>query len=594
LQDSPRSVAQMTARYAVQGRGGMTGIANDGLVPGREPPQEASDIDARAILNSIGEAVYDWDILGDRLIWSANAARLLKVRQDAITSGLGFDRLLDPVSPQTRREAILFCEGEDRGGGVAYRLHYAFGNERGPLRWVEDTGRWFAGSDGRPALAHGVVRVLEGVTSEQILSTTAGRIDPLTGVFTRSAFAKVLDDEIARIAPRSQHAIFMMASINDLAQINRDYGFQTSDQVIAGVTARCKGVVRARDRLVRYAGNKIGLLLSPFELNEAENAATRVLHAIQSTPIHTESGPIAVGVTLGGVVIPRDARTSQDVLQRAEEALQDARDRRAQTCVFYMADAARDEERRRNRMATEDVIAAINQRRLAIALEPVLDAKTREAAFHECLVRVLNPQGEVLGAGQIIPTAERFGLIRFVDHRVLELAASQLARSATARLSINVSMRTAGDADWLDALSALCRATPGLGPRLTVEITETAAVEDVEATKRFVERLKAEGCRIAIDDFGSGHTSFRNMRALPIDLLKIDGVFVQNLMRSADDRFFVRTLVDLAKHLGVQTVAEWVQDAESAALLQEWGVDFLQGEYCGLARLPAEEVAAAA
>jgi diguanylate cyclase (GGDEF)-like protein len=559
--------------------------------PTRNAPRaegETSDLDTRTILSSIGEAVYDWDIIGDRLTWSGNACRLLKAQPDAIASGLSFDRLLDPVSPQTRREAILFCEGEDKGGGVPYRIHYAMATERGPLRGIEDTGRWFAGSDGRPALAHGVVRVLDGVTSEQIVTASAGRIDPLTGVFTRSAFVKVLDDELARIASRGQSAVFIMASISALAQINRDYGFQASDQVIAGVAARCRSVVRQRDRLVRYAGNKIGMLLSPFDRNDAETAALRVLQAVQSAPIQTEAGPIAVGVTLGGVIAPHDARTSQDLLRRAEEALQDARDRRAQTCVFYSSDAAREDERRRNRLVTEDVIAAINQRRLAIALEPVLDARSGEVAFRECLVRVRSADGGVLGAGQIIPTAERFGLVRYVDHRVLELAIGHLSSHPQERLSVNVSMRTAGSPEWLEVLAASCRGVAGVGSRLIVEITETAAVEDVDATRRFVERLKAEGVRIAIDDFGSGHTSFRNMRNLPIDLLKIDGVFVQNLMRSADDRFFVRTLVDLAKHLGVQTVAEWVHDAESAALLAEWGVDFLQGEHCGLARLPAD------
>jgi EAL domain-containing protein (putative c-di-GMP-specific phosphodiesterase class I) len=146
-------------------------------------------------------------------------------------------------------------------------------------------------------------------------------------------------------------------------------------------------------------------------------------------------------------------------------------------------------------------------------------------------------------------------------------------------------MRTAGDPDWLSALRAACAGPASIAPRLTVEITETAAVEDVAATVRFVAEMKSLGLKVAIDDFGSGHTSFRTMRDLHVDVLKIDGAFVQNLTRSADDRFFVRTLVDLARHLGVQTVAEWVQDEASATLLAEWGVDYLQGEYCGIARL---------
>jgi diguanylate cyclase (GGDEF)-like protein len=544
---------------------------------------EGAGLDASAILSSIGEAVYDWDIATDQLAWSGNACRLLKARAETLASGHSFDAMLDPVSPQTRREAILFSEGEDRGAGVAYRIHYALSSERGPMRWVEDTGRWFAGSDGRPGTAHGVVRILDGVSSDQIITASAGRIDPLTGVFTRIAFLKVLEEELRRITSRSQNAVFMMLSINDLAQINRDYGFQASDQVIAGVAARCRSVVRARDRLVRYSGNRVGVLLSPFDLQDADAAAARILSILHAQPIETEAGPITVAVSIGAVIVPRDARTQQEVLHRAEEALQEARDLKSASCVFYAADAAREEERRRNRMATEDVISAINQRRLAIALEPVLDARTRRRAFSECLVRVRNAAGHVLGAGQIIPTAERFGSIRFVDHRVLELALGHLARHPADRLSVNVSMRTARDRDWLAALGAGCAGPGDIAPRLMVEITETAAVEDVTATAKFVAEMRRLGVKVAIDDFGSGHTSFRNMRELHVDVLKIDGVFVQNLMRSADDRFFVRTLVDLARHIGVLTVAEWVQDEASANLLTEWGVDYLQGEYCGLA-----------
>ena len=121
--------------------------------------------------------------------------------------------------------------------------------------------------------------------------------------------------------------------------------------------------------------------------------------------------------------------------------------------------------------------------------------------------------------------------------------------------------------------------------RLTVEITESAAIQDLDDTRGFVARVKDIGCRIAIDDFGAGYTSFRNLRKLGVDVIKIDGAFVQNLTRSEDDRAFVRTLIDLAKRLGLETVAEWVQDEEAAKLLAEWGCDYLQGQLIGLASL---------
>ena len=128
------------------------------------------------------------------------------------------------------------------------------------------------------------------------------------------------------------------------------------------------------------------------------------------------------------------------------------------------------------------------------------------------------------------------------------------------------------------------RANAGVAERLIVEITETAAIHDIDDTRGFVARVKDLGCRIAIDDFGSGYTSFRNLRKLGVDILKIDGAFVQNMMRSDDDRAFVQALVDLAKRLGLKTVAEWVQDeAVGGKLLRTWGCDYLQGELIGLA-----------
>jgi EAL domain-containing protein (putative c-di-GMP-specific phosphodiesterase class I) len=129
------------------------------------------------------------------------------------------------------------------------------------------------------------------------------------------------------------------------------------------------------------------------------------------------------------------------------------------------------------------------------------------------------------------------------------------------------------------------RAHPGVAERMIVEITETVAIQDIDDLRGFVTRLKNFGSRIAIDDFGAGYTSFRNLRRLGVDIVKIDGAFVQNVMRSSDDRAFVQTLIDLAHRLDIRTVAEWVQDEEAATLLQGWGCDYIQGRLTGLAAL---------
>jgi EAL domain-containing protein (putative c-di-GMP-specific phosphodiesterase class I) len=198
-------------------------------------------------------------------------------------------------------------------------------------------------------------------------------------------------------------------------------------------------------------------------------------------------------------------------------------------------------------------------------------------------MRIQHTDGSLVPAHVVIPVAERLGLVRLLDHRVLELLVSEMAAVPQLNASVNVAPASITDPDWWSTLDALLRAHSGVAERLIVEITETAAIHDVHDTRGFVSRVKDLGCKIAIDDFGSGYTSFRNLRKLGVDILKIDGAFVQNLMRAEDDRAFVHTLVDLAKRLGLKTVAEWVQDEASASLLTQWGCDYLQGELVGLA-----------
>ena len=234
----------------------------------------------------------------------------------------------------------------------------------------------------------------------------------------------------------------------------------------------------------------------------------------------------------------------------------------------------RDALRRDSVRATDEIVAALNERRIALAFEPVVETKSRKIAFYECLMRVHRPDGRLAHANEIIPVAERVGLMRMLDYRVLELVVGELAAAPDLTASVNVSPASTVDPDWWAGLGALLRANSSAAARLIIEITETAAIQDLDDARGFVTRVKDLGCRIAIDDFGAGHTSFRNLRKLGVDIVKIDGAFVQNIVKSSDDRAFVHTLIDLSRRLGLKTVAEWVQDEEAAKLLADWGCDY--------------------
>jgi len=159
----------------------------------------------------------------------------------------------------------------------------------------------------------------------------------------------------------------------------------------------------------------------------------------------------------------------------------------------------------------------------------------------------------------------------------------ELAEAPELKASVNVSSASTTDPVWWGGLGAMLRLHPGVAERLAVEITETGAIQNIEDARGFVARVKDLRCHIAIDDFGAGYTSFRNLRKLGVDLVKIDGAFVQNMLKNDDDRAFARALIDLSGRLGLKIVAEWVQDEQTAAVLTEWGCDYLQGALVDLA-----------
>jgi EAL domain-containing protein (putative c-di-GMP-specific phosphodiesterase class I) len=275
----------------------------------------------------------------------------------------------------------------------------------------------------------------------------------------------------------------------------------------------------------------------------------------------------------------------QEILARAQETLDRAKAKRLGSFQIYRPNIEREALRRDNVRAADEIVTALNERRILLAFEPVIVTATRQLAFHECLMRIRRADGSLAAAHEVIPVAERLGLVRLLDHRVLELLVGEMSAVPDLQASVNVSPSSMTDPDWWTALGALLRAHAGVAERLILEITETTMIHDIDDIRGFVSRARDLGCRIAIDDFGSGYTSFRNLRKLGVDILKIDGAFVKNLMRSDDDRAFVSALVDLAKRLGIKTVAEWVQDEASAALLADWGCDYLQGELVGLATI---------
>jgi diguanylate cyclase (GGDEF)-like protein len=540
-------------------------------------------IPADRILASIEHAEFVWDLASDAMTWGAGVTAMLPdFPPEAIASGAEFAKRIEPQRA-VRFDAIVNSSGADKGDGVPYQVEYGVRlAASAPLVWIEETGRWFAGADRRPTRAHGVMRAINErhAREEQLLKLS--ELDPLTGELNRTRLIAALAEAIEEAQRYRTSFSFMVVAVDHLARVNDSFGFDIADEVIRELAARLRARLRGGDVLGRFSGNKLGLILKNCSVDQMKVAAERFLAALRDEVVPTKSGPVSVTVSVGGINVPRYARAADDVVNRAQEALETAKQRRAGSFVAWLPNVEREAQRRVNIRVTDEIVTALNDRRLVIAFEPVVTSATREAAFYECLVRMRHDDGLLL-APDIVPVAERLGLIRLVDHRVLELVLAELAASPDVQLSLNISPDTTTDPDWWSSIESGLRANPAIAQRLIVEITETVAIRDIDDVRGFVTRLKNHGCRIAIDDFGAGYTSFRNLRKLGVDIVKIDGAFVQNVVHSSDDRAFVQTLIDLARRLELKTVAEWVQDAEAASLLHAWGCDYIQGRFIGLA-----------
>ena len=526
-----------------------------------------------------GEVVYDWDLTTDEIRWGPNLAALTGLDDAILATGLGYAAHLAPASPTSRYEAIMATTERDAGAGVSYKALYGLVPSRrssvAPV-WIEDRGRWFADAKDAPGRAHGVIRVVTKRFEADRAARVAER-DPLSGRLGRAEFIEHVARQLNLAGRRT--AIFAVLLVD--IDVGDAIG-PAAEAMIASAVGRLRAQMRVHEICARHAATRFALLLENCNADQAEAAATRFIKAMEAAA----PGAPEPRARIGAVLAPCHGRTPQALLQFAEEALEAARQPTSPAFVRHDPESARVVATRP--APQDDMLCALNEGRVMLALQPIVDARSRKPVFHEALVRIRRHDGTLLLPDALVPAAERSGLVPLLDRRVLDLAFSMLAIDRKRVLSINASAMSLGESCWIDHLRAASKLRPDAARRLIVEITETRVVADPDAMRVMLAEIKPLGVRIAIDDFGAGHSSFKMLRKLPIDFLKIDGAFAQNLSSSPDDRFFIRTLIDLARNLRIPTVAEWIEDEATAQLLTDWGVDYLQGHLFGRAVLPVE------
>jgi len=548
-------------------------------------PARASGDKTYDILSAVGEVTYAWTVGDDRIVWSPNVEPVLGIPVAAVATGRAFSTFLDHTNLTSRHDVVLNSAAADQGSGVPYEVQYSLilPAAGGRKLIIEDAGRWYADASGRPERAVGVMRVINERHEREQRLAFLSRYDELTGFFNRQHLLATLGEALDTAKRAHTSIAFMIVAVDSFRAINEAYGFDTADQVFAAAARRIKAQLRGGDALGRYSGNKLGIVLMNCSDDDMNAAAERFHAAIRDGVITAGESSVAITVSIGGVSLPKNARTVAEALARAQESLHGARSRGYGRFIAFAPSPAAELRRRSNAALSSELVAALEAQRLKLFFQPVVDIATRRPSFHEALLRLERPNGSFAAATDFIELCEQLGLIRLIDNYTLARALEVLERVPDARLSLNVSAETVGDGEWMSRLARAVARRPDLAGRLIVEITETAVIRNIDEAANFVATLHDVGCLVAIDDFGAGFSSFRHLRSFDIDIVKIAGEFVSHLPQNPDDRAFVKALTELALHFEIKVVAEWVQDEATATLLAEYGVDMIQGTLAGMA-----------
>ncbi len=552
----------------------------------QSPAKTITNVDPA--LRAANEAAYFWDIANDEISWSANAAEIMGCSLETISTPKHFATLLDQQNLASRYDTVMNSTAQDHGEGVLFELEYLFrpnGRNSTQSTWIEDRGRWFANDQGKPTKVYGIVRKIDARHARDQHLTFMGNCDALTGFMNRSRLTEALDETIQVVQREQTKCSFAIASLKNLATVNEAYGYDVADEVVVAISRRLKQVMRTGDAIARYSGGKFAVIFNSCDEQDLPIAVERLLSVVRDSVVETTRGPVWVMLAIGALTIPTHADTPSLAMMRAESTLHEAVQLPSDGYAIYRPSKSRVTEQMLNSRCATEIVRCLKTDGFKLAFQPIIDAKTLEVVHHEALLRMIDESGEVVSAGHLIPIAERLGLVRLIDRAVTQMAIATLHTYPDAVLAINVSANTATDPRWYHELLDMIRNNLSVSRRLTIEITETVALSDMDATRVFVESLRQLGCEVAIDDFGAGYTSFRNLRDLPVNVIKIDGSYCRGLAASEENLIFVKSLIDLAHAFGHKVVAEWVATEEDARILTEIGADHLQGNFHGAASL---------
>ena len=496
-------------------------------------------------------------------------------RGDIPHSYADWNARLSPEDARARENAMRRLTWD----GAEYKLCYAWQTPQGEQIWIEESGRRRSGIKDKPSEIEGVIRNVTQQKRDDARATFLARHDELTEIANQDELTRALEHLATLTQRQGGEGSFLRLRLTNLKDINDVYGYETGDRVLKDFARRVSQIMRTPDVVGRIESADFGLVLYDTSEEDVTAIADRLALLLENAPIQTAQGPLFAELAIGSTQMRIHANSASEALAQSQIALNRAGSDKL--CVYEAAMAVKDISQSRETTA-QDILDALNQRRIQLAFQPILEAKTSQLHHYECLLRLRREDGELVSAGRFIMAAERLGLVHLLDRRALELASEAFLRDPDIYLALNVSAGTVKDertaSEYIMALKAL-------GPRaeqITLELTETFALDDPAKASAFSNDARALGCSFAIDDFGSGYTTFQNLMAIEADTIKIDGTLIQGIATDHNKQTFIRIMVDLAQTFGVNTVAEMVDDRADADILRRLGVDYLQGFMFGV------------
>lgn len=408
--------------------------------------------------------------------------------------------------------------------------------------------------------------------------------DFLTGLANRRRFEQELSREAERVARYGAPGAVLVIDLDNFKEVNDAFGHMAGDDLLKGVAGAVKHRIRQTDLLARLGGDEFGVLLPQADAEQAQIAADGIVKALGRYVAVLGDQSIRVTASVGLAMF--DRLSAAEVLACADVAMYEAKQAGRNRFALYNPSRGGREPLPARQAEAEHLRTALRDDRFVLYGQPILDLRESDVRQYEVLLRLKDDEGgEPLTPSTFLYVAERFGLIQAIDGWVacqaIELIAENERPGRPLVLHVNVSSKSIAD-PTVAAVTESALAAAGIDPsRLVFELTETAAMANIEDAKAFAHRLRARGCRLALDDFGAGFGSFYYLKNLPFDYFKIDGDLIRGLAASQMDQLLVGAIVGIARGMGKETIAEFVTDDETVHLLEKAGVDYAQGYHVG-------------